>query len=133
MDAAQVNVRRNTPTMGQSLAGQFCVVNNAVQKDAACNPELLIADFAIGKMVGLAMHKAPLTRLMRQLRRWFGWQNEPHQTRGRPEPSSDAADILCLLPEGTTRNHPCRAYQSENRSLLSHPLSPLFALSSNGK
>jgi hypothetical protein len=43
--------------MGQSLAGQFCVVNNAVQKDAACNPELLIEDFAIRKMVGLAMHK----------------------------------------------------------------------------
>jgi hypothetical protein len=82
MDAAQVNVPLNTPMMGQSRVAQFCVVNNAVQKDAMCNPELLIENFAIRQMVGLAMHKAPLTRLMRQLRRWFGWQNQPHGTGG---------------------------------------------------
>ena len=80
MDAAQVNVPLNTPMMVQSLVGQFCVVNNAVQKDARYNPELLVENFAIRKMVGLAMHKAPPTRPMRQLRRWFGWQNQPHRT-----------------------------------------------------
>jgi hypothetical protein len=54
MDAAQVTVPLNTPMMRQSLAGQLCVVNNAVQRDPVCHPELLIEDFAVRKMVGLA-------------------------------------------------------------------------------
>src|SRR6266851_10244247 len=41
LDAAQVNVPLNTPMMRQSLVGQFCDVNNAVQKGPVCNPELL--------------------------------------------------------------------------------------------
>jgi hypothetical protein len=56
MDAARVNVPFNTPMMRQSLVGQFCVVSNAVQKDPLCNPELLIKNFRIRKMVGLAIH-----------------------------------------------------------------------------
>jgi len=39
-----------------------------------------VENFAIRKMVCLAIHKAPLTRLARQFRRWFGWQNHPHST-----------------------------------------------------
>jgi hypothetical protein len=77
--------------------------------------------------------QVPLTRLVRQLRRWFGWQNRPHST-GASRTSSDAADISACCPQRPpVRANPCRAYQAENRSLLSHPLSPLFAPSSNGR